>query len=57
MAKRSWPRRSEVQCASTTIQAGNVELPKYRILPACTRSLKAERVSSISVPGLGRWTW
>jgi len=39
--KRSRPRRSATHCASTICSAGNVELPKERILPWCTRSLSA----------------
>ena len=54
---RTWPRRCAVHCASTSSSAGNVEVPKARILPACTRSERAPRVSSRSVVGSGRCTW
>lgn len=54
---RPRPRRSATTCDSTISSAGNVEQPKARIFPARTRSVSAERVSSMSVVWSGRWTW
>src|SRR5580658_3169859 len=54
---RSRPRRSATHCASTRSEAGIVEVPDERILPLRTRSVSADRVSSISVSGSGRWIW
>jgi divalent metal cation (Fe/Co/Zn/Cd) transporter len=36
---------------------GKVEQPKARTFPARTRSVRALRVSSMSVVGSGRWIW
>src|SRR5215467_13523507 len=51
------PRRSAVHWASTICEAGTFDAPKERILPAWTRSDRAPRVSSRSVPGSGTPTW
>ena len=52
--KRSRPRRSAAHWASTMSSAGNVDDPIALTLPACTRSLRAERDSPTSVAGSGR---
>src|SRR5215217_6827237 len=54
---RSRPRRSAVHCASTICDGGKVEEPIARTFPARTRSLRAPRVSSMSVSCSGRWIW
>jgi hypothetical protein len=46
---RCSPRRSATWWASTISAGGNAELPNARILPARTRSVSTERVSSMSV--------
>jgi hypothetical protein len=37
------------------VEAGIVEVPNARIFPLRARSVSADSVSSISVPGSGRW--
>ena len=53
-AEARQPRRSATHCASTISEAGKVEDPMARTLPARIRSVSAERVSSMSVSGEGR---
>ncbi len=55
--KRSSPRRSETHWASTISLAGKLDVPIARTLPARTRSVSADSVSSTSVSGSGRCTW
>ncbi len=51
------PARSATHWAWTIMEAGVVEAPITRTLPALTRSVRTERVSSRSVSGSGRWSW
>ncbi len=55
--KRISPRSSATWWALTTCEGGKDEQPNARILPWCTRSVRAESVSSASVRWSGRWTW
>ena len=57
VTKRPSPRRSATHCASTISCAGNVDEPNARILPWRCKSVSADRVSSTSVSGSGRWIW
>jgi len=56
-AEHSSPRRSDTHCASTMFEAGKPDEPIARTLPLRTRSVRAERVSSISTVGSRRCTW
>ena len=47
----------DVISASITCQAGDVEVPTYRTLPARTRSSRAPSVSSSGTSMSGRWDW
>ena len=51
---RANPRRSAVHCASTMSEAGKVDAPMARTLPARMRSVSTDKVSSMSVSGDGR---
>ncbi len=55
--KRSRPCRCATHCASTMSEAGKVDEPIARTLPLWTRSDNADRVSSTSTVGSGRWIW
>ena len=54
---RSRPRCSATHWASTISAAGKVDVPMVRTLPLWIRSVRADRVSSMSTSGSGRWIW
>ena len=51
------PRCSARDTASSSCETENVDVPTERILPACTSSSNACKVSSIGVSGSGRCIW